>query len=191
MSEKSKQIHESATAFNDLSQLVVKETRVPGPEEQVYQQNPTNGLYFRKSGRLLTSQPEGSLQLRVQRSLKVGHLFELQRIGSVSQQRPDIRRVSRSNPVHCLDVTNSTRFEVIRWLDEEGLHVADPQYDKRDPAFVTVLTWSPDTITDSQFLIDAAKSQYDDITRSDATDDPVLELAAHAVRAYETIAAPE
>lgn len=179
-------VHQSAIGFRAFSVKILGETVVPGPEEQVFAQEPINGLYFRFSGRLLTSQPKGNLVDRVRRGHKVGALFELQRAGNVSRQAPDIRTDRRTSPVFCLDDPSNPSFAAIRWIDKEGFHQAIPDDYEGRPMNLSVQTWLGDRVTSAAFAENPSGSWNRKIT-SDESADPALMLLYSAQCAYKTI----
>ena len=179
--------HKSAVEFQNLSSRVVHNTQIPGPETQVYEQDPVNGLYYRHSGRLLTSQPEGDFIRRARSGFKTRELFELQRSGQVSRQA-STRMVTprRINPVYRLDLPEDCRYVAIRWVDEEGLHEAIPQNKNGMPVSVSVISWLGDTVMSNVFSKNPS-DVYDRKTKSAESDDPTLELFYKALRAYRHI----
>lgn len=183
--------HPVAIEFRNFSGFAVDGTTVPGPEVQVHQQRPHNGLYFRKSGRLLTSEKEGDLVERVRAGLGKVSFFELQRVGQVTRQEPLIATRRRINPVYCLANPRSSEFVAIRWVDEDGLHEAVPQnrveHDVRLPLSVTVLSWLAATVVCSEFQADPTAS-VDTKTHSTASaEDPMSGFLYRAMHAYGAI----
>src|SRR3989344_1484680 len=157
--------HPSAVEFLGLSEQVITATLIPEPSIQVYQQEPENGLFYRRSGRLLTSQKGGGFVDRARSGLNDGELFELQRAGSVTRQRPHIEIPGRVNPVHCLDPPQTLGYISINWIDESGMHNALPVDNKNLLAGVTVISWLEETVMGDGFAKDPF-STYDAKTRS-------------------------
>lgn len=177
----------SPLLFYSLSERVVRETAIPGPDDQVYKQAPCNGLYFRHSGRLLTSEADGDYAQRaISGYNKDKTLFEIQRTGSIARQRPRIERTKRTNPVFCLDNPTNADYEFIRWIDEEGLHQATPHNKDGTPVLMVVISWLGDTLLGSSFARDPASVEVRK-ARSDELGDPALPLFEQAQNAYELI----
>lgn len=180
--------HPSALEFQGLAEHVVATTPVPGPETQVYEQEPDNGLYYRKSGRLLTSESHGELIDRARSGADAGVLFELQRRGSVARGAASILTRRRVNPVHQLDEIMQNNFVSIRWIDEEGMHEAIPTYQNGQPRTIAVLSWIGDTIRGRDFAHNPSAAT-DRKVRSVDTEDPAVELFERAATAYRKIRA--
>lgn len=179
-------VHPSALEFHNLGGRVIGETAVPGPEVQVYQQVPANGLYYRRSGRLLTPQASGGFVERARAGYNQGAWFELQRTGAVLRQAPDIETRRRINPVHVIDGSLRPSFVAIRWVDEEGVHQAIPQNEESSPLSVTVQSWLGDRVMQQAFSSDPSGS-VDRRVKSAEPEDPALSLYQAALRAYEII----
>ena len=178
---------ESPLLFQGLSARVVKETVIPGPEDQVYQQHPSNGLYFRHSGRLLTSEEDGEYTQRaISGYLKGRKLFELQRTGDITRQKPRIESPYRTNPVFCLDNPDDAGYEFMRWIDEEGLHQATPHNKDGAPVLLVVISWLGDAVLGDSFAKNPSSVDVRKI-RSDELGDPALPIFEQAQKTYEQI----
>lgn len=178
--------HHSAVKFIELGALVISETVIPDPETQVYQQTPVNGLYFRQSGRLLTSEKEGDLVERASKGFKLGAFFELQRVGKVRRQSPNIVNNRKTNPVYSQETPTAVSLVAIRWIDEETLHHAIPTYQERVPVAVTAQSWTKDTVFGDAFANNPSGTCNIKI-QSAAAEDPALAFIESALRAYRAI----
>lgn len=178
--------HPLAVRFQTLSLQVIAETAVPASDMQVYEQEPTNGLFYRHSGRLLTSQDKGGYVERARAGHEIGALFELQRSGSVTRQTPRTVTERRINPVFDLDNPETRPYVAIRWVDEEGVHEAHPQRYDGNPTSVSILSWLGDRVHDDDFLT-TTSSSYDRKIRSARIKDPALEFYDRALQAYQDI----
>jgi len=170
----------SAVGFHELTQLVVAETNIPDPDLQVYQQQPNNGLYYRSSGNLLSSQPEGNFYDRAMLGQKESQFFELKRKGAVQRLEPSVILHDRIHPVYGLVDPTDVRYVGISWLDEEGVHHVMPR-ERGDK--VTVLSWLGSSVAGQAFACDTTSS-FDRKVQSDATEDPALEFCDRALKAY-------
>jgi hypothetical protein len=178
--------HPSAIKFNELGVQVIGETAIPGPDIQVYQQVPTNGLYSRQSGRLLTSQDKGDFVERARKGFELGVLFELQRAGKVTRNAASVVTDRWVNPVHSLRNDATGTLVAIRWIDEEGLHNAIPQNQDRVPFSVTVQSWSKDTVAGNDFAVNPS-GECDSTVKSREIEDLALRFIESAIRAYEAL----
>lgn len=178
--------HPSATELRDLSDRIVDDTKIPDADKQVYEQEPPNGLFYRRSGRLLTSQASGNLVDRVRATYGSRSLFEVQRIGAVERQRSSVETARRINPVHCLASPGAYGYVAMRWMDEEGLHEAIPQNQSGLALSVAVLSWLGTTVLENPFQSDPMGS-YDRKIKSNAPEDPALALCTSALSAYQKL----
>lgn len=178
--------HPSAVKFNELGAQVIGETVIPGPETQVYLQVPANGLYYRHSGRLLTSEEKGDLVERARNGFNLGAFFELQRVGKVTRQSPNIVTRRWTNPVHSLETPAVAGLVAIRWIDGDTLHHAIPRNQERAPVSVTVQSWSKDTVLGSDFAHNPSGTCNSKI-QSAAPEDPALAFMESALRAYRSL----
>lgn len=144
-------------------------------------------MFFRHSGRLLTSEADGEyFQRAISGLFKDGKLFELQRTGSVTRQRSRTERTNRTNPVFCLDNPANADYEFIRWIDKKGLHQATPHNKDGKPVLMVVISWLGDASIDKSFARDPTSVKPEKI-RSDELGDPALPLFEQAQTAYEQI----
>lgn len=183
-------LHPSAVKFGGLSKRAVNEAEIPRGDVQEYQQDPSNGLYYRKSGRLISSQHEGDFIERARAGIEAGVLFELVRVGRVVQQKPPVDIATRENPVFVLDTPDKADFQTMVWVDGEGLHQARP-YNEEDRITrgIVVVSWVGDDIMGDEFAERSASVSSSKIRSAHQIDDPVLSFYAGALQAYETVIA--
>lgn len=178
--------HPSAVEFHELSRQVVGDTKVPGPDMQVSDQNPKNGLFYRESGRLLTSQNQGGLVVRMRAGVARGAFFEIQRHGKVMRQESCLGIAKRTNPVHLLADLEDPRYVAMRWLGEEAVHEVIPVYEAGKPVKVTIGSWLLDNVLSDQFADDPTVAR-NTLVRSREINNLALAFYESALHAYQDL----
>ena len=181
--------HPSAARFQHLVELAVANVEIPPGDVQEYDQRPHYGLYYRSSGRVITSELEGRFQARAVAGVKKGTFFELGRSGRVDPASPRIDRSDWKNPVHILKDPAATKYHSLTWVDESGLHRVFPnrrQTASEPTDTITVHSWTPERVLTPAFWRDPSAGAASRVV-SEATDDPVLPYFERAARAYKVL----